>query len=689
MGNTRFREAGLIWVILFIATFLTVAESGAAPLPGGTLDPLTIPKYADPLPILGVMEPLSTAGGIDYYEIAVRQFEQQVLSTGTGLPMTKVWSYGTVNPAGTFFYPAFTIEATVERPVKVKWMNQLVNDPVGCAEVPGSSACNYLSHLLPVDRTLHWANPEQLMCMGSMVNETDCRPDPSNGDILQQSYDGPVPMVTHLHGAHVNPDSDGYPEAWWLPAANNIPPGYATRGSNYGQIPGAPLEAGAALYQYRNDQRAATLWFHDHSLGMTRVNVYAGPAGFYLLRGGPDDMASEPVPFGLPGPAPKIGDAPGTNYHEIPIVIQDRSFNADGSLFYATSRAFFDGYGGPYVGDANTVSDISPIWNPEFFGNTMVVNGKTWPYLNVEPRKYRIRFLNGCDSRFLILKFDKKLTFTQIGTEGGFLPQPVVLNQLLMGLAERADVVVDFSAFAPGSVITLLNVGPDEPFGGLPVPKNIAADPATTGQVMQFKVVLPLAAPDKSAVKKLPAITPISTNGATTRKVSLNELESNFVCVDKNMIYTTPLATNPLTCLKFSVPLAPLEAQLGTVDPLTGLGVPHPWMDAITEDPALNSTEIWEIHNFTVDAHPIHVHQVMFQVVDRTPMGAIIGGAKTRPPEVWETGFKDTVIAYPGEITRIKAVFDIAGLFVWHCHILSHEDNEMMRPMCVGGGCNP
>src|SRR5205085_5689796 len=138
------------------------------------------------------------------------------------------------------------------------------------------------------------------------------------------------------------------------------------------------------------------LWYHDHTMGVNRVSVYAGLAGFYLLRGGPSDL-----PTGvLPGPAPASGDPPGTNYYEIPIVIQDRSFNADGSLFYPDSRVFFDGFAGPYIPD----SDISPIWNPEFFANTMVVNGRTWPVLNVEPRRYRFRLLNGCDARFLYLK---------------------------------------------------------------------------------------------------------------------------------------------------------------------------------------------------------------------------------------------------------------------------------------------
>ena len=619
--------------------------------------PMLIQKYADPLPIPGIMSKadiiLEEGQEIDYYEIAVRQFDQQVLSSvdifGNPFPKTTVWSYGTVDPLGDFHYPSFSIEAQVNRPVRIKWVNQLVDNDG-----------NFLPHLLPIDQTLHWANPSQSCADGT--TKTDC-----NGND-PTPYSGPVPIVVHLHGGHTEPHSDGYPEAWYLPEAANIPTGFATRGSNFGQIPGAPLEEGAAVFQYRNDQRAGTLWFHDHTLGMTRTNVYAGPAGFYLLRGGPDD-----VPSGVTGGLP-AGD------YEIPLAIQDRSFNSDGSLFYPDSRSFFDGFPGPYIGDGE--SDIPPSWNPEFFGDTIVVNGKTWPYLNVEPRKYRFRILNGSDSRFFILSFrNPKINFTQIGSEGGFLPRPVVLDQLLIAPAERADVIIDFSQLKPGQKVILHNFGPDEPFGGLPISDSEKSDPSTTGQVMQFRVI-PLTGPDRSAIPSLPTITPIDTSEASIRKVSLNELESDLVCVDRNNSYLPGLT--PPDCGDKGSPLAPLIATLGTVNE-DGEGEPLLWGDTITENPLLGAAEIWEIQNFTADAHPIHIHMIMFQIIDRTDM--LTGDVFS--PESWETGFKDTVIANPGQITRIKALYDIEGLFVWHCHILSHEDNEMMRPYCVGDGCSP
>jgi FtsP/CotA-like multicopper oxidase with cupredoxin domain len=424
---------------------------------------------------------------------------------------------------------------------------------------------------------------------------------------------------------------------------------------------GASWEPGSAVFQYGNDQRAGTNWFHDHTLGMTRLNVYAGPAGFYVLRGGASDL-----PAGvLPGPAPKLGDPPGAKYYEIPIAIQDRSFNSDGSLFYPSSREFFDGFTGPYIGSYD--SDISPIWNPEFFGNTVVVNGRTWPALQVEPRRYRFRFLNGCNSRFLILKIVSNplarrparpaLPFWQIGTEGGFLPAPVELDQLLMGLAERADVIVDFSGLRPGTELYLINEAPDEPFGGGVSERDFpAADPGTTGQVMKF-VVVPLASADTSVPPDqltLPAFTPLGP-ATYTRQVSLNEVDSAALAG-----------------------VGPRAALLGTM--AGGTPMHKGWDDPITENPELNATETWEMFNFTEDAHPIHIHQVMFQVVSRERMGR----GRVRPPESWETGYKDTVSAYPGEITRVKAKFDLPGLYVWHCHILEHEDNEMMRPYRVG-----
>jgi spore coat protein A len=632
----------------------------AQQIPGGTLDPHTLPKFETPLVKPPAM-PMSKGSNKnkDKYRIAVRQFQQQILPAT--YPSTTVWSYGsidysgTVAQGGTFNYPALTIEATWNKRVQVQWRNELVD-----------ARGNFLPHILPVDQTLHWANPP-----GGLAGRDKRGFDPT-------PYFGPVPMVTHVHGAHTWEDSDGYAEAWYLPAANNIPAGYATTGTFFDYFNTKYRQnwsPGTASFQYPNDQPATTLWYHDHTLGMTRVNVYAGPAGFWLIRGGPNDVDLGYV-------APSVGDDPFGEYTEIPIVIQDRSFNADGSLYYPDNRAFFEGLDPaqlqipfiPGIACGGLPSDVSPIWNPEFFGNMMVVNGNTWPYLEVEQRRYRFRFLNGCNSRFLILRTDNDMPFYQIGGDQGFLPIPAILNDLLMGPAERADVIMDFTDIPVGTEIILLNLGPDEPFGGgIPSDDFDAADPDTTGQVMLFRVKV-ATSPDTST---LPTTLPAAAFPGTAtvlRQVSLNEEESKTVRVVEDANGNLVLACDNSSAEAFG----PTSALLGTLNP-DGTGNPLLWMDPITENPALGAIEEWEIHNFTMDAHPIHIHQVHFEVVNRQPFGGTV-----RAAEPWETGYKDTVIAYPGEITRVKALYDLPGFYVWHCHIVEHEDNEMMRPFHVG-----
>jgi spore coat protein A, manganese oxidase len=240
----------------------------AQALPGGTLNPLDISKYVTPLVIPPQMPPTSR-GRVDYYEIAIRQFDQQILPAG--MPATTVWSYGSVNHPESFNYPAFTIEANYRRPVHVKWINDLVDD-----------GGNFLPHLLPVDPTLHWANPP------GGTSGRDSRPTFTE---TPGPYTGPVPIVTHVHGNHARDHSDGFAEAWYLAAANDIPAGFATEGGAFQYFRqksplGDQWGTGNAAFEYPNDQRATTMWYHDHTLGMTRLNVYAGPAGFYLLRRG-------------------------------------------------------------------------------------------------------------------------------------------------------------------------------------------------------------------------------------------------------------------------------------------------------------------------------------------------------------------------------------------------------------------
>ncbi len=655
-----------------------------------TLDPALLPKFVTPLLIPPVMPRAGTVerrgSRIDYYEISVRQLSQQILPEG--YPATTVWGYGAVASESTrglliHHAPSLTIEASWNRPVRVKWINELV-DANG----------DYLPHLLPVDPTLHWANPQ------GGTGERDTRPDFSGKTYVLPAdftdpetqytrYTGPVPIVTHVHGATgVGDESDGYSEAWYLPSARNIPAGYAREGTWYDFFAvkarsafAAEWGPGFAVFQYPNANRASTLWYHDHTLGMTRLNVYAGPAGFYIVRGGPAGDAAvldsrTGAPAVLPGPAPKRNDRfpSRKSYREIPIAIQDRAFNADGSLFYPSSREFFDGARVEFPGYIPD-TDLSPIWNPEFFGNTIMVNGNTWPFLRVEARRYRFRLLNGCQSRFLILDFSRisGVDVWQIGNEGGFLAAPVDLAtlgyKLLLAPAERADVIVDFANVSVGNHL-LGNLGPDEPFaGGTPGLDFDAADPNTTGRVMEFRVI-PALTPDETTEPRylvLPPIEPLPEPTVTRRLALLEEMSMYWD--------------------------GPAQALLGNVD-ASGTPEEREWAEAVTENPEVGATELWELYNLTADAHPIHIHEVVFEVVNREALLIDSGTGEAIlpldlvgfavPPEPGESGFKDTVISYPGEVTRVRARFGTAGQFAWHCHIVEHEDNEMMRPYRIG-----
>ena len=798
---TKIKSRVLAGVFICTPLVAAIQTATAAPLPGGTLDPLTIPKYVSPLVIPPVMKDAAGGNSTNDYDIAVRQFKQQILPAP--LPPTTVWSYGPagdpvptggVAPAANsqFNYPAYTIEAKSGMPITVDWINDLVE-----RDANGDPTGNWLPHLLSVDQTLHWANPGA-QCDG-IEARTDCRGSSAT------PYAGPVPIVTHVHGAHVQPDSDGYPEAWWLPdaaaggfdcvdAADADPAAdkYVCQGTLTNQY-GTPNTAnGVAAFSYPNDQPSTTLWYHDHTLGMTRNNVYAGPAGFWLIRD-PDGVNGETglgADMVLPGPAPLAGQTVlelnvPTNpvrqgVREIPVVIQDRSFNADGSLFYPTARAFFEGLPDdnttlpiPFIGDPNgqtatlpsgivvpADSDISPIWNPEAFFNVMVVNGVSWPQLEVAPAIYRLRLLNGSNSRFLNLAMfevnpggelvtSAEHPFYQIGAEQSTLPQVVeiqtgfatsmvtgdplpVKNQgknpgnappkqaaahkdqaLLMGLAERADVLVDFRGLENGTVIRMINTAPDAPFGGFP---DVAADPDTSGQIMQFVVntalngasptdpagATPATAPNMLALTPVEDVDTYPTAIGATEALALLEEESMVVCaavspsglvtyIDLGNQTFDPLDPANICFAAGGVPWAPMAAVLGTGDALTA--TPQLWSDPITSNPLSGATEQWDLTNVSADAHPIHLHLVKFKVLGRTAIGGGPGLVPGNGVQPWETGWKDTVIAYPGEVTSVAATFDIDGLYVWHCHIVEHEDNEMMVPFCVGdqataSGCN-
>jgi spore coat protein A len=422
-------------------------------------------------------------------------------------------------------------------------------------------------------------------------------------------------VMTHLHGGFVAGASDGNP------APGNTPNGFGF---------GNPTQS----VQYPNEQPATLLWFHDHALGATRLNVFAGLAAGYILRD-QYDTGSEPNPIGIPGGA-----------YEIPLVIQDRQFNSDGTFLYPTS-------------------DIEGVtWIGEYFGNVMLVNGKVWPFLNVEPRMYRFRILNGCNARILNLDIGGP-DFWQIGAEGGMWDIPVPVKNLVMAPAERVDVLVDFTKFA-GQTLVMKNHKPQSPVS-TPAPQ--------LPQVMQIRVGTTVTNPGPSSVPSTllgGRAANLPSPVAPTRYITLNEID-----VDEPTWFLN----------------------------LNGL---H-FEDPTTELPTVGTIEDWVYINVTGDTHPMHVHLVQFQVIGRTPFdveayeeafegpNGVTGGhdpstfatGPEEPPDPTERGFKDTVKANPGYFTRIRAKFDLpTGVtapqsYVHHCHIVEHEDNDMMRPFTV------
>jgi spore coat protein A len=456
-----------------------------------------------------------------------------------------------------------------------------------------------------------------------------------------------VRFIAHLHGAHgVSPGSDGYAESWSTPTAT-VANGSGPHPVNVG--------AGQWKHTYPNDQTASLAWYHDHALGITRLNVYAGGAGGYIIT---DNVEAT---FIATKQLPDLG---------IPLIIQDRMFYPDGSLAYPDLDAVAAGLIAQKGCTPWPVPDVST--RPEYFGDVIVVNGVAWPFLTVEPRVYRFRFLNGCNSRVLDLSFQppNPPTFAIIGTEGGFLPGPSdVRPNIVIGGAERFDVLIDFSAYK-GKTLTLTNKGAKTPFPG-GTPPNSQSD----ALVMQFRV----AASGGQVLVGPPAKWNQNTPPAsgTTRRVLLYEGRDTFGRIQPTLgtITGTGTVTSPF------------------------MAVPKFWDDGVTEMPTAGTVEVWEIFNTTADSHPIHIHEVFFRVLNRQPIafdkklaaGVCNTALPTFPITVgglvtagvgYETGFKDTVLSPPGQVTRVVVDFTNAqpGRFVWHCHILEHEDHEMMRP---------
>ena len=593
-----------------------------AAIPGGDLDPAAVPKYVTPMLIPPVMPRAGTItmrGGkpADYYEISVKQFAQQILPAP--LPMTTVWGYGAVRSASkkgllVHHAPSLTIESKWNRPVRVKWVNDLVD---------GNG--DYLPHLLPVDQTLHWANPPG----GS--EGRDSRP---SFEVTPGPYRGPVPLVTHVHGAAgVGDESDGYAEAWYLPAAGNIPGGYATEGTWYpffaAKAPASsasPWGPGFATFQYPNNHRESTLWYHDHTLGHDPPQRVRGAGGVLPRPRWPGRREGDPrQPLRHPGRSARARADRGRpvpsrkTYYEIPIAIQDRSFNDDGSLFYPTAAS--SSTAPPRTSRVSSRTRTSrPIWNPEFFGNMIMVNGNTWPFQIVEQRRYRLRFLNGCQSRFLILDFGQipGVEVWAIGNEGGFLAAPVNLT-------------ADHRQPAPHGTR-----GARRPHrrlhqrpGREPRPSQRRTGRALRWRRTRTRTSMPPTQPRPDRSCSSGSCPPSHRTRRHRRSSSCSHPSPR----SRPATRTRPLALIEMMSQSWD---GPAEALLGHLNQ-DGMPVHQMWEDAVTENPSVGDTEVWEFHNFTADAHPMHVHETSFEVVTGRPWSSTRMGRPSHRPGSWAT----------------------------------------------------
>ena len=608
-------------VILVLAALLVLV--GTVPVSAAPqLDPAGIPKWENtitgPPPVY-----LPTDKTTNYYVVNVSEFNQTILPPSLGLTTT-VYGYGglardgvTGKPLGFVRNsPGPTFEATKGVPIKVKFVNDLTKP-----------------HMFAVDPTLMWANPNNIPTPSAPFEAFP------PGTVTAQS---PIPICVHLHGGEVEATSDGGPDAWWT--YNGI------HGHEYHTA--EPTAPNAAVFMYPNSQQAATIWYHDHALGMTRLNVVGGMAGFYLIR---DPLNS--VDANLP-----------KGKYEIPLAIQDRVFNIDGTFNFTIDP---------------TNPDVHPYWTPEFFGDTIMVNGLVWPKMNVDRAAYRFRILDGSTARFYNLRFSNGMNFTVVGVEGGYLKSAASVKEILISPGERFDVIVDFSNLAPGTEIILQNSAPG------PFPDGDPVDPATTGQIMKFVVGDKKGRPDM----KIPATLNPTLSGAFPNLPTAT--------VQRQLVLTEVMGEG-----------GPLELLLDG----------QKYDSAISELPKKGTTEEWVIANPTADTHPIHLHLVQFQVVKRqayddekhyddwvaankeadngdappfsgptvsVDVTPYLFGPVMQPPAT-EQGWKDTVKMNPGEVTWIRVRFaaqdgapfpfdPTKGYYVWHCHIIDHEDNEMMR----------
>lgn len=684
----------------------------------GPLDPSSLQQFANPLveiPIapMDATNPTTVKVSVRQgtWDFGLRRKDgSMLLNPATGQPIvTNTWGYD-INGAFLGIYGA-TLEATKGTPLSVIYTNDLR------AEVNGVKGTGpFLTHhLLQVDYTLD----------GTDKGEPECR------------------ITTHLHGGDVPYTSDGHTDAWVTndPA---VQAKWAAAPDPSIGFPGRPATNQLAPFDYPNSQEACTLWFHDHSMGITRLNAYAGVAAFYLIK--------DPVVEG----AGALANLPKGRYanpvvptlqsdeFDLPLAIQDKTFTADGSMVFPTYIDL-----GVYTFNAlrDSSGNALATLRPEMWGNVVTVNGKAWPFKAVKTQLYRFRLLNGSDSRMFNVWFQDADTgeiitpalataaaptlswpVVQIAADQGYGDKALDVatgpgsNGLILTNGARVDLLVDFAhPVFKGRNIIMRNDCP-APFGGQFGPGAEDAttlDSKTTGKVMMFKVANTVGVPSALLAAAGPATslrTAVVPYGPYPALTPTREAGPRFLDMQERK--------DPVNSF--------LDPTSGLVNFRTILVLNNKmFRDAITEKPTLNDVEEWVFINTTPDVHPMHVHLVKFEVIEKGYIDTTLAGAYTRadgtsmPLAVNPAAFipnaepgllansalpgslyalapneqkmwKDIVlvppagtpqdsmvpVANPGYV-RIRAKFTRPGTYMWHCHILSHEENEMMRRFMV------
>ncbi|XP_041009884.1 multicopper oxidase LPR1 [Juglans microcarpa x Juglans regia] len=566
---------------IMLSNLLSVAILGLLTTSWGEdrlLDPSRLEMFVDELPDMPKIQGFHVVSGVlKSKSLKIGMFKKK-WKFHRDLPPTPVFAYGLTKDKATV--PGPTIEALHGVDTYVTWRNHLPR-----------------KHILPWDPTIPTAMP---------ANKKG------------------IPTVVHLHGGIDEPESDGNSNSWFTS-------GFKARGPTWTK----------KKYHYHNQQHPGNLWYHDHAMGLTRINLLAGLIGAYIIRH-PDVE----TPLGLPS-----GDE-----FDRPLIVFDRGFRTDGSI---------------YMNSTGNNPSIHPQWQPEYFGDAIIVNGKAWPRMTVRRRKYRFRIINASNARFFRFFFTNGLTFIHVGSDSAYLNEPVTTNEILLGPSEITDVVVDFSMSKNDTAILANNAPYPYPSGD---PVNEVNSKVVKFDILNHQEFDTWQVPKKLIEYPAPSLSSVSR----TRYIAMYEYTSD---IDE-----------------------PIHLYLNG----------KPYEAPVTETPRVGATEIWNIINLTEDNHPLHIHLGLFKTLDQTRLVnleefkscmtkindaikcQISKHARGKKIEVLahEKGWKNVYKMTPGVVTRILVKFSYIHSnasyafdatsepgYVYHCHILDHEDNVMMRPL--------